>query len=945
MNNFDMDQFSNRLCDLDRRLDKILDGEKLYLDPEKPDDALLIQQIHNFYPEDHDKVMDRSLDSPPQAYYITPDIAGTPREKKRLEISTQVHPLHERFISTQEIFLRNCSKLNQIHNVVMAGADLHFRDRRDYQEAFDRSENFFLHKRGDVVSLSQTIKLLRNIVDGKDTSERSIVIDNPNGRFTPTLEFLGIEGQDGVSRLNDALKANKIKTLIGLVEQTGTGISKVHELGIDNRRRLPVLPPLFEENLFFDTSSDEKIKDTRGTLIANRSDIEIKHANELTGHSEHDSEFKWSFGGNALAKGITTLKDKLASGRIDDDLAGHELSRKNGFLLFADGGEYYEEKGLADTQALSSVKGIVHPDIEYPGSETKPWSQGLGNKGDTYIALARAKEELEKKTGHKVSARSIDNCVAVVIPIHQDDINRPRYYAVKASTKMDTVFEPQPAHHIHYTQRHFQRFETCDQTLAELEDDGDSRLIEELAISKAMRGIMNAARVPKKFIDLKASFDSVKDVEVVCPWRMDSIDAAADLREQLKNAGFKPKIMENSVNSFDDVRRVMKKSNALFFPNIVTGEKENFWMSRILLPASVLVGKQLRDPSVNGNPMVMFSGTEERCEFEGILDHLKRSGMVTQDLHFLYNRSAKMSSAMRFIKEQSQHHTKYDDYHSHKFQDLPKVDRDVVAYLLSASSAHSVDNENSFVGAVNFALNGFDLCSGMGSNAPMGWHVWGGLQAKREGFDVNVQGVQDPYAMKTEGWPLEEMNKFMGKGHAVVAPDIFVRIWQILEMEKLKQNSQMQKLVITQANGIGGLQEIASLLALKEAQVAGTDRMSLIIENTQRATASGSVYRPHDALLDLLDRRGELDEGNGIYVSSHPQETMAIASRITGKELKFFDVSRPADTLFPFAREKNDYYDWLMHEGASYSAPSRTIRSAYDEVRLKNDHHPEMAMG
>lgn len=944
MNSFDMDRFSNRLCDLDRKLDKVLDGEKLYLNPENADDALIIQQIHSFYPEDHDMALDRSLDSPPQAYYITPDIAGTPREKLRLEVSTKVHPLHVRYIESNEMYLRNCSKLNNIHNVVVAGADLHFRDRRDYQSLFDRSENFVLHKRGDVVSLSQFVKLLRNVVDGRDKTARSIVIDNPNDRFTPTLKFLGIDGHDGIDTLNDAFKAKKLKVLVGVVDMSGTSISKLHELAVEPHRRLPVLPPLLKGQLFFDTSSDEKIIDTDNTVRENRSDILIKKAELLCGLSEHDPEFQWSFGGNALAKGMTTLEDKLANPNLDEALEKQNASKETAALMVADGGEYYEEKGLVDAQALSSVKHIVHPDCEYPGAQTKPWSQGLVNKVDTYKAIDIARSELKESLGRTVSARSIDNCVTVIIPLQQDDINRPRYYAVKGVTKMDTVFAPRPAHHIHPTQRNFQRFEDCDLTLAELEEEGDHRLVENLAISKAMRGMMNAARVPKNFAALKADFNSKKEVEVVCPWSMDSLEQGG-LAAELAQTGFKLKMLDKPVENLDDIRRVMKKSQALFFPNVSVGAKENFWMSRILLPASVLVGKQLRDPSVNGNPMVMFSGNDRRCEFETILDHLKNSGMITQDLHFLYNRATKMSSAMRYIKEQMQRHVKYDEYQHHKYQELPDTGELLVAYLLSATSAHKIDNDNAYKGAVNCALNGRGVISGLGYSAPMGWNVMGVLQAIREGFDSVVQGIQDPHAKKTEGMPLAEINKFMGEGHGVVAPDIFVRMEQILELEKLKKHPHLTKQVVTQANGIGGLQEISKTLALKEAGYPGMDRVSLIIENTPRTTVSGKVYYPHDALIDLLERRDELHPENGIYVSEGPEETNIILENLSGKKMVYYDVERPTETLFPFAREKNPFYDWFMNPEAGHQSPNKTIRQVYNDVKSSNNYTSEMVLG
>lgn len=85
-----------------------------------------------------------------------------------------------------------------------------------------------------------------------------------------------------------------------------------------------------------------------------------------------------------------------------------------------------------------------------------------------------------------------------------------------------------------------------------------------------------------------------------------------------------------------------------------------------------------------------------------------------------------------------------------------------------------------------------------------------GLQAKREGFDIDVQGVQDPYAMDGEGWPQEAMTAVIGAGHAQVAPDILVRIQQLIQLDKLPQmiedDPDYKHIVVSHANGAGGLQ-------------------------------------------------------------------------------------------------------------------------------------------
>jgi len=204
------------------------------------------------------------------------------------------------------------------------------------------------------------------------------------------------------------------------------------------------------------------------------------------------------------------------------------------------------------------------------------------------------------------------------------------------------------------------------------------------------------------------------------------------------------------------------------------------------------------------------------------------------------------------------------------------------------------------------------------------------LQLIREGFDVAVQGVQDPYAMKTEGWPLHEMRTYMGEGHAVVAPDIFVRIEQILEMHKIALSGRpnQPKIVVAQANGIGGLQEIAGVLALKEAGVPGMENVHMIIQDRPRYTTADGVISPHQALINLLKERGDMDQ---IHVCQTVKEMMAIGAEITGHDFRYYPVRRPQDTQFPFEPIKHLYYNWFMNLGGNRASPPPvTIREIYE---------------
>lgn len=927
--NNDFSKIIDLLQYADDNIDILLNGDKLYLDPEDSNDALWIDLIHSFYPDDFEDTYDRNLDSKPQMYYITPHQVANEEENILLSSDTSVHPLHTNLQKSNEVFLRACSA-SDVNNIVVAGANPHFRDRRNYNALFERSENLFLHEKGDLVSLSQTVKSLLNIVEGRNNSGQSVTIENTTGRFTPFLKIISQYYPQANDWLNDVLEEKGINARIGIVEQKRTSVSKLQAIGYDVEKELPELPALYQ-NLFFETSSEEKEVDVRRAIAHHRLDVKIRHANELLGHSEHAPEFKWSYGGNDLDKLKLTLKDKLAEPGLDDDLAAMGLTRETAFIMVADGGESLSDERLRRTSMMRDVLSSTHPYSEFPGSETKPVAQRHGSKDDGYYIMEQAFNEL----GGDADLRFADNCVVMVASLAQDDPENPIYYAFKNKTKMELTFTPKPEFHLHRTQRHFQKPKGYEATVAQLEEDDDIWMHSGLAISGAVANTLKAGGAQQLEVDLKADFNVANNLKVVCPWPIakDS-DTVQKFSEQginvvgLDNIG-----IEQPANSFDDVRRIMRRSEAFVFPDMPIGNKENFWMSRVFLPTSIYVAKQLRDPNVNGSPMVLIADNgNNRSEVEQVFDHLKNAAMVTQDPHYIYNRAEKIESAANYIKRESQHSIEYAEIESHPYVQLPDTDspRGAVTFLLSASSANSCDNDDGYSAAVNFGLNGYDLMSGMGAQNPMGWSVFGGLQLIREGFDVNVQGIQDPFAMKTEGWPIKEMNKFMGQGHAVVSPDILVRLEQLLELEKLKNDPNFLKIVVCQASGIGGLQEISGILALREAGVAGMENVQMIIQNRPRPTKNGEIA-PQDALLEIIEAHGD---SYNIHICETIEEMMQITSDISGNDMQFYDVKRPQDTLFPFAREKHDYYDWLMSDDSNdhVKKPEHLIREVYNET-------------
>lgn len=941
-----LSDIERHLDTIDQNLDKMLAGEKLYLDPEVREEADFIAIIHSFYADDFDDSYDRNLDTKPEMYYITPDDIEAGHEDTLLKADTSVHPLHTNLVAAAERVRKNASGRFGIENLTIAGADPHFRQQQNYGQMFERSNNLFLHANGDAVALSQTVKAMLRVIRDEEPEPRAIFLDNTSGRFEPFLKAVGLDYPESIAWFNDKLNEEVSHPVhISVLDEKGMGIDRVNALAFRKEQPLEALPPLFDA-MFFSTSSDEKRADFERVEQTSSFALRIEDAAALGGGNISGEELKYTFGGNALDKLKRILDQKLSEPDLDEKLEDLGLAREAAFIIVADGGESLAHEEVASSPIFDHVRDKFSPFAEFPASETKPVSNDVGNgaKSSFYARLERAYDET--KPNGKADFRAVDNCVILIAPLAQTDVENPTYYAFKNKAHMELSFEPRPAHDAHPTQRHFQTPKGYEKTIAQLEEADDPWMAQGLAISGALLLVAKAGHMPKRDVQLKRDFDKDRVVKATAPWpdmpekKIGKLD-----KQDVRLSAYKP------LEDFADVRRFLHNSEAYLFADTPQGPEENYWMSRIFAPSCVVVAKQLGEPTVNGKPVVFLSAGEgNQSDVEGLLDHIKSAGMIAQDLtnpNFgLYKAARSPKDAAEYIRRKTEPSQKLPaEEKKFRREELPAVEGRTVLHLLSASSEARVDNDDAYTSAANWAMNGYNLMSGMGAQHPMGWAVWAGLQARREGFDIDVQGVQDPYAMDGEGWPQEAMTAVMGPGHAQVAPDILVRIQQLIQLDKLPQmiedDPDYKHIIVSHANGAGGLQEIAAIMALKEAGAPGMDHVHLIINNHPRAI-HGEDVGPHDALIDLLEARGEMDN---IYVCSSVEGEMRLASEITGETFNFYDVKRPVDTPYPFVREANPHYDWLLDtyqnedvvlDNLSRAKDSGSVRT-YDGGVLRDD--------
>lgn len=896
-----MSILNTRLETLQQNLDALLKGQKLNLDPDNPHDQRMINLLENMYPADPHRYAERDLDVPAKLYYITPEQSANGKADSIRKIDTQVHPLCFDANAEQFNFKRGCLE-NNMTNVVVMGMDLHFRPRKLMDQAAKRADNLVLHHRGDLVALSQTVKALLDITENDNPDKiKSLTISNANGRFTPVLEMLAIDPS-----ITRDFKIGECS--IKIVQDADNLISALRAHGEHLNLPLEPLPALFEATAFA-TTSDEKLDDDKRVKERARLNYLSLHSDDVGGHSRNANEFTGSPGGNALDKVRATLEEKRNAGEL---IMANGLPA-NTFLKVADGAECMFDPRIRFAKDMRDGNRLVHRFSEFPGAETKPISARIGgSKEGYYSAMERALREV----GPDADKRVIDTCVAIVAPLVGNDPADPVYYAVKAQTPLELVFTPRPDHKLK-SQRHFQKPLDRDETIAELEVAGDPWMARELAIAKAMRVLGAAAAIPKRAPDLQETFDAARKMRIAVGRNFSKHEPLA---QDMRRNGLHLERTSHEIRSFDDIRTLLDNgggaNRGYAFVGGKTGYGHNFFLSDLCAPSSLFVAKQLRDPRVNGNPAVIIDPENTRYgAFKDIIRSLSDNGNIPQDVHRIMKFAKTAEEAAKYIRERAIHEENFAPELDIRDQKLRYEDRDMVTFFLSASCALPYVQDDAYSGAVNWGMNGYGGMSGFGEQFPMGWNVWGYLALIKQGLDVPIQGVQDPYAMKTEGWPIGPMEQIAGPGNAVVARDILYRLEMLLELEKYRAQPERKKLVTVHSAGAGGLQEISGALGLKVEGERGLENAHFFIRNTPRTLQTGVVVRDNDALLNEIAKRYSFKD-LGIHPCKDQKDEMRIASEIVGRRLEFYEVKRPYDTDYPFVESKNPYAEWLLDQRA-----------------------------
>lgn len=668
-----MNILQSKLEELQLGLNALLSGQKLLLDPADEGDQVFIKLLEGMYPEDPQRYAERDLDVPARLYYVTPEQEGSGFADTIRKIDTQVHPLCYDANTQQYNFKRGCTE-NNMTNVVVMGMDLHFRPKQFRHLAAKRADNLVLHHRGDLVALSQMTNAMIGIaMDGNKDKIKSVTISNANGRFTPVLDFLGI----------DALSPHDFKVgdcSIKIVRDADNLVAALRAHGENLGLALDPLPALFEATAFA-TTSDEKLDDEKRVKRVARLEYVPLHSDDVGGHSRNANEFTGSPAGNALDKVRATLEEKRDAAGI---INANGLPA-NTFLKVADGAECMLDSRIRETRGMADGKRLVHPYSEFPGAETKPLSARIGGSKEGYYSVM---EKSMREIGADADKRVVDTCVVIVAPLVDNNPQDPVYYAVKAQTPLELVFKPRPDHKIK-SQRHFQKPLDRDETIAELELAGDPWMGRELAIAKAMRLMGAAAAIPKRAPNLQEKFEAARKMRIVVGRDLSQDEpVVADMRRN----GLSMESGAGQIKSFDDIRTLLNAgggaNGGYAFVGGEAGEDHNFFLEDLCAPSSLFVAKQLRDPRVNGNPGVILDPHNTRYgAFKDIIRSLSDNGNIPQDVIRIMKFAKTAQEAAQYIRERAIHEDGFVPPLELKEQSLRSEDRDMVTFFLSASCA------------------------------------------------------------------------------------------------------------------------------------------------------------------------------------------------------------------------------------------------------------------
>lgn len=918
----------------------ILLGEKPVLDPSNdPRDRAFVALLDQMYAAN-------DLDAPPTKYYTDANWSAEKRASRRL-IDTRHHTLH---IGAMESFRATKAELlaEEYRNFEILGARPEFRRFGPTEvhgqplRLIESAENFILTERADLWAIYQALHLMQE----PERSTNRIFVHANNDRTKQFLSLLGIESRNQAIKLSKSLEKTGVSAQLMYVYENESFLERFQQYAIDVRQKPPAamlaqmtregpqLPPV----IYFNTGNPEKLITARSVVSASGIAATVRTADEMGGPNKASEEYFETFSGNAYDKHRKALVAKLKTLQADPALAARIFGTQGRpvWVMSADEGAVFNDQGVFghDAFRIAHEQKLVSSDGDAPGPETKPMSGVLDGTRTAYINAC-------KQAGYTGDLQSVDHAVIALSQLTPELVASRDWSKATEADLPPTVFIKSTADLIYRlgdgsetakaptgrpeTEFDYKVFDGCSMTQQQMLDHPDesvqmqahTRAAFGLGLPSALSiiGAPTCGALRQTFEAAAKSLVVAVNPHIPAP-HAEAAAVIAD-RDNVTLYNHAP------ITTLADLKTVIEEADAyVHVPTDQAMTRDQYYMG-LLFSCGSFVGKQLGDSLVNGNPTgyVNASANKPAADFMAMLQHKRLCGMVTErpDVFFFSVNDNGEKPASELLGLAFKRCVDTFDKGEYKPQRepsarvaMPDHDGPVATIFLSASASRPDLLTDAYDLSYNLVTNNIGTLSGGGDKNMMGACSYGGLVARMhnnpEGF---VGGIQDPYAMIREGAPDAELNAVMGEGHFTVAPDRYARMFNLLELDRLRAlpEGSRQKLLIVQPGGIGTDEELLAAVWLKSIDEPGLKDAKIIIQNKPLKMQDGTVVRPYDQVIKMI---GPEDMAKyNIVVCETVAEIVAEAGRYYGVETQYQPQNYMVGPL-PFDVTQNGAYPYVF---------------------------------
>lgn len=902
--------------------EKLLKGEKLALDPDNPQDKALIEMIGSV-----------NSDVPAKFYYKTPtSLKDRFFSERQDKIDTSAHFLSTDLIEEARSVV-SFLKTKGHENLEVAASNPRTRSLKNLDKSLVRADNFVLTPQTDFVGLVQALKLLElHIEEAMAGNAQSplpkLFILNADGRFDSLLDFCGLD-QNTMPQL-PVFQSGSLDDFANILRSDGK----------DTAKPLPAQAPLVLLNagdgpipLSHATGNGEKINDLERIVRTLRYPFDLHHIDEAIGPSPENCELRGSFSSNAEAKHeeVAGAIAVAPSSVIEANLGIGNTRRA--LYVVSDGGIVFNDPRIADYFVNhpwfgAHLRTIVHPDIGFPGPESKPVMSAVGSKEIFFRMAVDACKQI-KANGGTPDYSATEHTVFMMgfyDPEVQDNVS----VAVRSTQPIQ--FLDNPSFDDEYDGdiggRHYTKLPGEFLTLVQQDDRDDPIMSRETAFAKAFNGLVDVCGIAPGSLSLEFQKSARPDFQVQFDSQVIICGQSfghAPIIQKLWDHNIQSTDWAGQINTIDDLLSFfLERPDVLVISgrpvsNLLPAER---LLADWLIPCIAFVDSQT-DPTAC---KPIFEKTEYTRPFLNTIRQMIQTGVIgermcdvvdiahTQDqLLEKILATAAMAKSRSFREEYPPNTVTLRDSH-----------RPNISLLVSASSQNPKHLDSSYDLTRNFIDHDLGVVTGMGKKSAMGLSVYASLEATAAGQDVYVAGVQEPALAKREGFPIEYVEAFFGgvdvnnQANVIVEASRLERILKILEVDKIldyySRTNQPMKKIHVGVGGAGTLEEILVALWLKMSGHPAFLDMHIVLLNHDK------VFKPF-----IEHMNGGLGNNN-VNVAESEAEVMQVIGRILKIPIAYKHYARPHGVgFYPFEASENPNLQALMAK-----APSNTGNPSAD---------------